>query len=188
MPYRKLTLNGQTYTTRLSVPALMEWVGTRSDAQGYPARPPDIDTPLLRGWLSHPGEREDDPHFMERDRAKSQAGMVYAVTGIPLPLTKDAPDILKLIVTCDGDTYTYEMKGLYLRGQSDDFAVSATAQHEDADDALRSTLHGFSMLVQPETIMVVTSSDMDALEDELDQAEKDIDDYFGVDKTRKLVH
>jgi hypothetical protein len=187
MPYRKVTINGETFETRLSIGAVMEWLDHRHPS--YPNRPPDIDTPELRGWVSHPGENKDDPHFMERDRAKSESGMVYAVTAIPRPLTKDVPDVLKLIVTCDGDEYTFTMKGLYDHGQGEDFAGSHTTDaDDDPDEALEGALRGFAMLIQPNTVMVVTSLDMDRLEDELDKAERDIAEYFGDDTAKHMVH
>lgn len=82
MPYsdRIINVNGQMehFSVRVSDAALAEWLGVRARLreQGFPDRPPDVDTPTIRAWVERPGE-EDLPYF-QKERAKAEGG-VFAI-------------------------------------------------------------------------------------------------------------
>ena len=63
MPYRRIRLPSESghpepFWVRVPNGAVVEWLGERDRlrADGYPDRPPDIDTPTLRVWLPRPAE------------------------------------------------------------------------------------------------------------------------------------
>ena len=55
---RSYVLDGRTIPIFITDDALAEWEEHRRllALNGYPDRPPDIDTPTLRSWILHPGE------------------------------------------------------------------------------------------------------------------------------------
>lgn len=62
----------EQFTTRISEQAVAEWLMDRDElrAAGVPDRPPDVDTPSLRGWAVRPGE-ENLPYFVEEAKRKT---------------------------------------------------------------------------------------------------------------------
>ena len=79
MPYRTLRLLTQeglpeTFWVRVPDPAVEAWLAERPRlrAQGYPDRPPDLDTPTLRAWLPRPGEGTL-PYFRDGGHTHSRA-------------------------------------------------------------------------------------------------------------------
>lgn len=60
----------EEFHVRIPKAAVLEWVKLRERfrAEGRPDRPPDVDTPLMRLWIAHPGE-ENDPYFEPDGRA-----------------------------------------------------------------------------------------------------------------------
>lgn len=81
MPYRDFTLpDGRVVRTRVSDEATLDWYESRemSIAQGYPDRPPDIDSGGMRGWI---GEADDNPPA----RVSSVPIASYVATGERVP-------------------------------------------------------------------------------------------------------
>jgi hypothetical protein len=75
MPYRHMHVRSddgptETFAVRIADAAVATWRRERPHlrTQGYPDRPPDVDTPTLRAWLARPGEQQL-PYF--RDHAGS---------------------------------------------------------------------------------------------------------------------
>jgi hypothetical protein len=64
MSYRSITVVGpagppERFAVRVSDAAVAEWLSERGRlrAEGYPDRPPDVDTDTLRAWVARPDEQ-----------------------------------------------------------------------------------------------------------------------------------
>lgn len=107
MPYRPVSLladNGlpETFWVRVSDAAVAEWLHERADLQrdGYPDRPPDVDSPTLRAWLPRPGEY-DHPYFAGRSAVLKGTQSIWPVYTV----VWHAPDrtTTKILVSGTGD-------------------------------------------------------------------------------------
>ena len=95
----------ETFYIRISDEGFAEWARDREvlRQQGYPDRPPDVDTETLRAWLPHPGE-EGHPYFNEHPvpSADERAQMAFPVLSIGWRGSDDSRMRLVLIADVDG--------------------------------------------------------------------------------------
>jgi hypothetical protein len=85
VPYRSVTLSAgssqpETFSVRVPDMAVEAWLAERQRlrAQGYPDRPPDVDTLTLRAWLPRPGEH-DHPYFAGRATPRPMAESIWPI-------------------------------------------------------------------------------------------------------------
>lgn len=74
---RMVVMNPETneariFNVRISDEGFADWLMNRDRLveQGFPDRPPDVDTPTLRFWVQHPGE-EKLPYFADAPKRQS---------------------------------------------------------------------------------------------------------------------
>jgi hypothetical protein len=84
VPYRdrvvKIDGRMEHFSVRVTDAAFAEWLGSRNRLrqQGFPDRPPDVDTPTIRAWVERPGEG-GLPYF-EQQREQEASGVFAILT------------------------------------------------------------------------------------------------------------
>lgn len=184
MPYRQYTLradDGSTEIVWVRVPAsaIIEWLGERPRllAQGYPDRPPDLDTPNLRAWLPRLGE-EGHPYFADRWRGPRIAETMFPV----FTCTWHAPGsiVTKVILTgTEGGAFVSRVVVGHLTGERTvDKAKTYGPAVDPAEvwheiETIVETINEAPMGWAPGDPLITTYGDFEAFHAEVDLAESE---------------
>jgi hypothetical protein len=188
MPYREIFLEGETFVVRVPASAITEWLGSRDRGRyiGYPDRPPDVDTPLLRGWIQHPNETAKF-NYLASTVGHQEVFPVYSISCDalgPLSIVVEA----KLLVSYNvpQDKYTFRLIVRTLQGESivdSEIDVDVTEIEEAFDVKIKQFAEAFV----GEGAFISTFADFEALQEETLLAEKELKEYYG-DSNPRMVH
>jgi hypothetical protein len=184
MPYRQVSLlsdNGlpEAFWVRVTDAAVAEWLPERAGLRhrGYPDRPPDVDTAILRAWLPRLGEGAL-PYF--RDLPVRSAGTGDALIFPVLTAMWHRPDghTTKVLIHGSGDgSFTSRVVIVDPSGETPVDKTHHLGPDVDPDavweeiETIVRAINEAPMGWQPRDPMVTTYSDFLALDAEVETAE-----------------
>jgi hypothetical protein len=177
MPYQEIQIGREVFISRIPPSAVYEWLNIRERNRviGYPDRPPDVDTPLLRAWVSHPNEINE--HTIKAASKWSKQFQIYTFCA-------DISEAeVKLLVSYEILTKQYLFRRIIRANDGTTIGdKSYPVPEEDIEEAFDRELEGLSVFAGDHPY-ITTYFDYEELESEVTLAEKEIDDYYGT--TRK---
>ena len=192
MPYREIRLGYETFVVRIPPDAITEWLQTRERGRyiGYPDRPPDVDTPLVRGWIQHPNE-SDKFNYLASTMGEGESFPVYSISCETISPIGFVSVDAKFLVSYDIPTDRYALRLVIRTERGETIADSEFEIDADkAEAAFESRLMKYAeAFIGPETIpFVSTYTDYEDLIKETEVAEKELKEYYGDYTPPKLVH
>jgi hypothetical protein len=181
MPYRQVLLStGELTIARISNAAITEWleVRERNKNLNYPDRPPDIDTPLMRTWIQHPGDPGYEELAKQASHTLSFPIMTIAVQDVS-GLGRLEPVEAKIIISYEDSAYQFRFVVREL--QTGATVMDKTAAKPEWDEqyyedvlALYSSMfiHSYSP-----TVLISTYFDFEEIWTETDLAEQELREY-----------
>ena len=182
MPYREIRLGFETFVVRIPTEAVTEWLESRERGKyiGYPDRPPDVDTPLVRGWIQHPNE-SDKFIYLASTVGNLETYPVYSLScEAQSPISSIIIDAKFLVsYTILTDKYAFRLVIRTLEGESiadSEFEVES----EKAETVFDSKLEQFAGSFISETTVpfISTYTDYEDLMAETSIAEKELKEYY----------
>jgi len=189
MPYREITIGKETFITRLTPDALEEWkeVRERNRHIGYPDRPPDVDTPLHRGWISHPNEV--NKFALLSSELNTGSFPIYSISCEKYIDSIGAIIEGKLLISYDAQKDSCEFR--HVARTLEGLTIGDTsfyASWEDAEAIFDDELESFARVFVVKNIdpFISTFIDYEALLEETEIAEKELKEYYGETKPRMV--
>jgi hypothetical protein len=191
MPYREIRLGFETFVVRVPTAAVTEWLDNRERGKyiGYPDRPPDVDTPLVRGWIQHPDE-SDKFNYLASTVGDQETFPVYSISCEAQSPISDLVIDAKFLVSCNpsNDKYALRLVLRTLEGKSiadSEFEIDSSRIEPVFDSKLEQYAEAF---ISKTTVpFVSTYSDYENLMEETSIAEKELKEYYG-NSDSKLVN
>lgn len=179
MPYRQISIGKEVFVSRVSPEAVDEWLGVRerNRVSGYPDRPPDVDTPLTRAWISHPNEVNKFTIKVEEARSTFP---VYSLA-CDMPLAE-----VKLLVTFDTETKEYLFRRVVRRNDGYPLGDNTySCDEECGESVLEQEIIDVSRFAG-EHPFVSTYFDFEELDVETKLALKELNAYYGTQERSLL--
>ena len=179
MPYKEIHISTETFASRVTNEAILEWLEARERNRviGYPDRPPDIDTPMHRMWISHPNEINSFTHAPVNIPQNSFP--VYAIC------YANSLAEAKLLVQFEDNVYTIRRIIRTNQGESlGDFSYSVSEQDVAETFELELELYSQIFYYADFNPIISTYVDFAATEAEIATAYIELEEYFGKYKGR----
>ena len=179
MPYQEIQIGNEVFVSRISPEGVDEWlvIRERNRKLGYPDRPPDVDTPLQRGWIAHPNEQNKFALIAGEVRTSF---IVYTFAG------DIAEAEIKLLVTFDIKAKEYLFRRVVRRNDGSTVGDETFVySEEEGEGALEAEIIGVSIFAG-EHPYISTYFDFEDLDVETKLAEKELKAYYGTQEGRLL--
>lgn len=180
MPYRLVYIgNDETVLARVPNEVVAEWLEVREANKGigYPDRPPDIDTPEFRTWISHPGEKgwEERAKHNHTTNAATDFPVFTAAQGL-------FGMVAKLLISYESKRgYVFRLKA-HIEQTGETIFDQESVSREWDEDKYERMLELFSKLfmdIADTPVMISTYFDFISMESEVELAYKEIEEYYG---------
>jgi len=188
VPYREIFFGGETFVVRVPASAITEWLDTRDRGRyiGYPDRPPDVDTPLLRGWIQHPNETAKFNYLASTvdDQAVFPVYSISCDWLSPINTVVEAKFLVSYSIS--QDKYAFRLIIRTSQGKTvvdTEIDVAVTEVEEAFDEKVKQFAEAFV----EEGAFISTFADFEALQEETSLAEKELKEYYG-DSDPRMVH
>ena len=178
---RPYVLDGKVIPVFITDEAIAEWEQARARLliDGYPDRPPDVDTPTTRCWRVHPGETDDGPTPVEIDDGSSPYGSMVV----------DWPgnaNVKMLVTSHDGELSLQIRMGMPDGGYTDKTpprAITPAQWETMKSDMLAATVaKGYPI----EGVMITTADDFEAIKTQWDDLDAAIAKWYATHMERSV--
>lgn len=182
MPYREIRLGYETFVVRVPTSAITEWLDSRDRGNyiGYPDRPPDVDTPLVRGWIQHPNE-SDKFNYLASTVGNLETFPIYSLScEAQSPISNIVIDV-KLLVSYSIPTDKYALRLVIRTLEGESIADSEfEVESERAETVFDHKLEQFaeSFISKTTVPFISTYADYEELMEETLLAEKELKEYY----------
>jgi hypothetical protein len=176
MPYKEIRIGNEVFVSRISPEAVDEWLDIRERNRniGYPDRPPDVDTPLQRAWISHPNETNQ---FTIAALGVEDVFPIYSFAG-DIPIAE-----IKLLVTyrTKSDEYVFRRVARDNEGNTLGDKSYVCADNDHISEVFDNELEKVSQFAG-ENPFISTYFDFEEMTRETKVAIKELEEYYGPQK------
>jgi hypothetical protein len=178
MPYREVRIGQEVFVTRVPPGAIAEWINIRERNKliGYPDRPPDVDTPLLRMWISHPNEVNAFTISPETLEKAEEIYPIYSIVGAG-PMDTE----IKLLVSYASKENKYVFRHLLRSEDGTSLGDESFAFPEEMGTlALEADLRAFSEfpVLAGSEYYISTYEDFEFAQEETTRAQEELKEYY----------